>query len=1360
MDHSYPCLRLDVIITPAADIMRLWRTFCPVDCAFLRLIIGDLPLLADSPIDWTLLRTTISLWDTQHAVFNFQGTELAPIVEEYEALIQRPMPTRDIVVPNQYARIQSRLAVVLGLRGEEIRRELQYGWEHGIMTEWLIDFIDFIHIRALRATVESYHRDACHKFILLIFGTILFPSASNLIDGAQVVLQVVGGHSYVEAVLAETVRSLDYSESSDNLAAYRIFPPKRTALIIGSCGQDIPAEIMTMFQDQNRASSSFTPPPEHRATVDSNPMVPPIYVSESEDVSFSAMTHVPAVHPINDPLPPPLAPTYVPLPSAAFLFADFAVHASPPLAMSAQHPVYIVLPPTVPSMMSAPAPAHTTEPFPFQVSQPYMDLSYQAPPLLNIPPLEPGTPSQAAHAAPLTNFLPEAETQEDKRLKKMEETIKALQAGSSRFDYDDQNWNFFPGLPLPPKIKIPDFERHDGTKDPRHHLRHYQSKMLPYWDYEEFVIQTFQDSLMGSALDWFMTLKADLIEAGKKLDTGVKMGRIDGPSRKKDKETSKKQTAGTSRRDKDTTIGTVNSGRQTSQPISVDYTPAPQTSQAYAHPEHYTQLYLAQHAYSPAIPTVIQSPPPQQYAPAQAQQGRSPTSRSPQPAQRAPVPRTQQGNAAQSRPRKQYTTIPALPSHIFRQLLAGNKIKTEAPGPNFDPTVPAKEPYQDHQVPRNYGGEVANTEQETNAMGITRSGRIYQGLEPADKGKAPAASFSAVPEAASLPTKKVTKQEAKAFMKVIKASEYKVVEQMGKSPAHISLLALLLSSEPHRDALLKVLTVAQVPKETAPDRIEEIVNSIFSNQISFAEDELPSEGQGHLRALHIVCKCNNHVVGQVMIDNGSALNICPVSTLKQMNVDMSRIRASKTTAQAFDGFRREVNGEIDLLIDMGPCSFSVTFQILEIPNAFSLLLGRPWIHAAGVVPSSLHQKLKFFVEGKLITVNGEEDYAIYKEIVVLYVMGGTSGSPSTELDDSSSDTAEAFLALPAIYAVTEETSSKVDARFLEVCNYSEWVANIVPVEKKNRKVRVCIDYRDLNRASPKDNFSLPHIDVLVDNTIQMDEEDKIKTTFITMWGPFCYKGMPFDLKNAEATYQRAMIALFHDMMHKEIEVYVNDMIAKSNEGEGFVVSEKGIEVDPDKVKAIMELLPPSTVREVRSFLGRLNYIARFIANLTDKCQPLFHLLRKNAAVEWDDECQKAFDTIKAAIDLKVKELEVFDDSMLTIFQTLKQWKTKDPKLVPYHEYHEELIENFENISFIYTTRMKNQFADALATLASIMSITKENLIEPLEFEIAKGPAHCDMIEAVDCKPWYGDIKHLLQTGQFPAFTDRHDRRTL
>jgi hypothetical protein len=137
--------------------------------------------------------------------------------------------------------------------------------------------------------------------------------------------------------------------------------------------------------------------------------------------------------------------------------------------------------------------------------------------------------------------------------------------------------------------------------------------------------------------------------------------------------------------------------------------------------------------------------------------------------------------------------------------------------------------------------------------------------------------------------------------------------------------------------------------------------------------------------------------------------------------------------------------------------------------------------------------------------------------------------------------------------------------------------------------------------------------------------------------------MPFGLKNAGATYQRAMVALFHDIMHKEIEVYVDDMIAKSKDEEihipalrklferlrkyqlklnpakctlrvksgkllGFMVSNKGIEVDPDKVKAIQDMPTPKTERKVRGFLGRLNYIARFISQLTVTCEPIFRLL--------------------------------------------------------------------------------------------------------------------------------------------------------
>jgi len=129
------------------------------------------------------------------------------------------------------------------------------------------------------------------------------------------------------------------------------------------------------------------------------------------------------------------------------------------------------------------------------------------------------------------------------------------------------------------------------------------------------------------------------------------------------------------------------------------------------------------------------------------------------------------------------------------------------------------------------------------------------------------------------------------------------------------------------------------------------------------------------------------------------------------------------------------------------------------------------------------------------------------------------------------------------------------------------------------------------------------------NQIKMANENKKKTTFVTLWGTFCYKVMSFELKNIWATYQKAMITLFHDMMHKKIKVYMDDMIVKSKRGEnhcqnlrklferlrryrlklnpikclfevksrkllGFMVSSQGIEVDPDKVKTIQVMPAP------------------------------------------------------------------------------------------------------------------------------------------------------------------------------------------
>ena len=128
--------------------------------------------------------------------------------------------------------------------------------------------------------------------------------------------------------------------------------------------------------------------------------------------------------------------------------------------------------------------------------------------------------------------------------------------------------------------------------------------------------------------------------------------------------------------------------------------------------------------------------------------------------------------------------------------------------------------------------------------------------------------------------------------------------------------------------------------------------------------------------------------------------------------------------------------------------------------------------------------------------------------------------------------------------------------------YPEWLANVVHVPKNDGKVRVYIDFQDLNKASSKDDFLLPHIDMLVDSTtghsmlsfmdgfsrynqILMALEDMEKTSFITEWGAYYYRVMTFGLKNVGTTNQRATTTIFHDMMHQDVEVYVDDMIVKS-----------------------------------------------------------------------------------------------------------------------------------------------------------------------------------------------------------------------
>ncbi|XP_075111717.1 uncharacterized protein LOC142181925 [Nicotiana tabacum] len=114
-----------------------------------------------------------------------------------------------------------------------------------------------------------------------------------------------------------------------------------------------------------------------------------------------------------------------------------------------------------------------------------------------------------------------------------------------------------------------------------------------------------------------------------------------------------------------------------------------------------------------------------------------------------------------------------------------------------------------------------------------------------------------------------------------------------------------------------------------------------------------------------------------MVDGGSGVDICPLSTLQRMEIRTERIRPNNVCMHAFDSIKRDTIGEIDLVLTIGPVDFEVTFQVLYMDISYNFLLGKPWIHKARAVPSTLHQMVKFEYEDQKIMVHGEDEQLIY-----------------------------------------------------------------------------------------------------------------------------------------------------------------------------------------------------------------------------------------------------------------------------------------------------------------------------------------------------------------------------------------------
>ncbi|KAA0054041.1 uncharacterized protein E6C27_scaffold318G001050 [Cucumis melo var. makuwa] len=630
----------------------------------------------------------------------------------------------------------------------------------------------------------------------------------------------------------------------------------------------------------------------------------------------------------------------------------------------------------------------------------------------------------------------------------------------------------------------------------------------------------------------------------------------------------------------------------------------------------------------------------------------------------------------------------------------------------------------------------------------------------------------------------------------------------------------IVKQEPHRKVLLDILNKAHVGHDISVEKFSGIIRNItYSNSIVFTDDEIPPKGLGHIKALHIQVKCKNYVIARVLVDNGSALNIMSKSTLLKLLVDMSHIKSSTMVVKAFDGSRREV-------------------------------IGRPWIHSAGVVPSTLHQKLKFIVGSKLICVMGEEDFLITKpvstpyveateealecsfrsfeivhatmmeatvdevikphkfkvEVMTTRIMGDNIhknedvSNPGSTLDaliytmesDKESDDeddvgissellrmveeedevlgphqelVEAInlgsqeeskedmpglstdivvhrvplkpecnpvrqklrkMKLNVLIKIKEEVQKQIEAGFLTVSKYPEWVTNIVPVPKKDRKD---------TQLSPS---WMIFQDIIRSKWLKKIEKKR--------------HSLPFGKHSAKK----------YDI------VYVTKKAIKGSAIADHLAAQPVADYEPMRIdfpdENIFRVEKNARDHETWTMLfdGASNELGHGIGVVLISPEGKVFPLTAKLCFECTHniaEYKACIMGLQVACDMSIKKLKVLGDSMLVIHQVKEEWETRDAKLVPYSQYVTKLSQNFEKISFDHVPREDNRIADALATLAVMFDLNLE--FELLQIQITKRdvPAYC-MNVGNDNKPWYFDIKQYIKCREYPYEALENDKRTI
>uniref|UniRef100_A0A2N9I4R3 Integrase catalytic domain-containing protein n=2 Tax=Pentapetalae TaxID=1437201 RepID=A0A2N9I4R3_FAGSY len=478
-----------------------------------------------------------------------------------------------------------------------------------------------------------------------------------------------------------------------------------------------------------------------------------------------------------------------------------------------------------------------------------------------------------------------------------------------------------------------------------------------------------------------------------------------------------------------------------------------------------------------------------------------------------------------------------------------------------------------------------------------------------------------------------------------------------------------------------------------------------TNAITFMDEDMDVPYPDHRRLLYLAATINEVQVRRALVDTGSCINLVPLSTLQAAGISQKRIQGLPwkleqtplpLTSPSLILWKHHSPNQSELhsLVDEEDSSemagatgkSAVTEETIAADPRISAkeelevidLSSDPSIQRLVSISASLSASKR----AQLVALLKEYQDIFAWQYNEMPGIDPTLVAHSLNIEPGAKPVVQPMRTFhPEVEAqISQEVKKLLSAGFIKLIQHLRWLSNIVPVKKKNGQIRCCVDFRDLNKACPKDEFPLPNMDLLIDsatghamfsfmdgfsgyNQILMSPNDAEKTAFYTPIGNFYYTVMPFGLKNVGATYQRTMTAMFHDMMHREIEDYVDDIVVKSKKREdhlvvlrrvfercriyklkmnplkcafgvaagkflGFLVHQRGIDVDPTRASVIASMKPPTTHKELKSFLGKLSYIRRFIPGLAAVTTTFAPLLKKGVPFRWSLECQQAFERVQ------------------------------------------------------------------------------------------------------------------------------------